>query len=303
LTLGTAPGAADLHDSGEIQVTRRFVPQLPIGTLFGRVQTKIAGQWYSTDFTFTVTANTVSSDEQIQSALWATHMVRAMAAIDNRPYSWTELAARRYFVTCYDYSLILLQLWTEMNGQVPARRLAIALNPNSSDSHSLNELFVPETETWIVLDPTFDLTVKRANEGGWATAEDVSAATRSQQWGDISYQFLGPLGDYYARNYAIDYPLLYVNVYHVGQTPINGQGGPVLPYMLEVPITESGSYAWYSVGCVGVRTTILRVNGSDQTIDCSGVDGLSRVFGAKTIAPTVQTDPSAKLYKPRRYVF
>src|SRR5206468_2298792 len=83
LTLGTAPGAADLHDSGEIQVTRRFVPQLPIGTLFGRVQTKIAGQWYSTDFTFTVTANTVSSDEQIQSALWATHMVRAMAAIDN----------------------------------------------------------------------------------------------------------------------------------------------------------------------------------------------------------------------------
>jgi hypothetical protein len=241
LTIGSASGATDLHDSGEIQVPRRFVPNLPSGTLFGRVQTKIDGQWYSTNFTFAVSKNTVSSEAQIQSAFWAVHFVRSMAAADNRPYSWTELAARKYFVTCYDYAMTFLQVWTEMNGQLAAGPLFIALNPNTWDTHTLTEMFVPETQKWMLLDPTFDLTVKRASDGGWATAEDVSAATRGQQWGDVSYEFLGPLADYYARRYAIDYPLLYVNVYHTGQLAVNGRGGPVLPFMQEVPMPASGT--------------------------------------------------------------
>src|SRR6266852_5087966 len=31
LTIGTAPGGADLHDSGEIRRTQRFVPSLRLG--------------------------------------------------------------------------------------------------------------------------------------------------------------------------------------------------------------------------------------------------------------------------------
>jgi hypothetical protein len=42
LRIGTSAGAGDLHDSGEIFVTRRFVRDLPIGvTLYGEVQTLI----------------------------------------------------------------------------------------------------------------------------------------------------------------------------------------------------------------------------------------------------------------------
>jgi hypothetical protein len=303
LTIGRAPGTNDLHDSGEIDVTRRFVPDLPVGHLFGRLDTKIDGQWYSTDFTFSVAANTVSTQFQVDSAFWATHFVRGMAAADNRPYSWTELAAKKYSANCADYAAMLLRVWAEVNGRFSVRRLDLTLNPNSYDAHTLAELFNPDTQTWMVLDPTFDLSVRRAADNGWATAEDVSTATRNQRWGDVSYVFLGPLGDYYARRYAIDYPLLYNNVYHTGDRWVKGVGGPVLPYMQEVPMPPTGSYTWYSVGCSSVQTTILRVNGVDQTIDCSGVDGLSKIFGATTILPTGQTDPSVKLYRPRRYVF
>jgi hypothetical protein len=198
---------------------------------------------------------------------------------------------------------MLLRVWAEVNGRFSVRRLDLTLNPNSYDAHTLAELFNPDTQTWMVLDPTFDLSVRRAADNGWATAEDVSTTTRNQRWGDVSYVSLGPLGDYYARRYAIDYPLLYNNVYHTGDRWVKGVGGPVLPYMQEVAMPPTGSYTWYSVGCSGVQTTILRVNGVDQTIDCSGVDGLSKIFGATTIVPTSQTDPSVKRYRPRRYVF
>src|SRR5262245_63041867 len=77
LTIGTVFGADDVHDTGEIHVTRRFVSNLPLGVLlYGRLQTKISGQWYATDFAFTVRANTVSAAIQIDSALWATDFVR-----------------------------------------------------------------------------------------------------------------------------------------------------------------------------------------------------------------------------------
>ena len=47
MELGTSPGAHDLHDSGTIRVTRRFVPGIPIGTtVYGRLSTLIGGQWY-----------------------------------------------------------------------------------------------------------------------------------------------------------------------------------------------------------------------------------------------------------------
>ena len=118
-----------------------------------------------------------------------------------------------------------------------------------------------------------------------------------------TYVFLGPLGDFYARWYAIDYPLLFVNVYHAGQKWVNGEGGPVLPYMTEVPMPSSGSRTWYTVGCSETQSTVLKIDGIDQLVDCSGVDGLSRVFGAPTIVSTEQTAPSVKTYRPNRYVF
>jgi hypothetical protein len=307
LTIGTAAGGNNLHDSGEIQVTRRFVPNLLIGTLYGRVETKIDGQWFSNDFTFSVRANTVSTSIQIDSALWATHFVRSMAPSEghhpNRPYSWTKLAERRFLVYCSDYTATLFDVWSQMNGHLPISRLDVTLNPNSFDAHTLAELFNPETQTWMLMDPTFDLAVKRTADNGWATAEEVSAATRSQQWGNISYVFLGPLADYHVRGYIIDYPLLFVNVHHAGELAIKGEGGPVLPYMAETSMPVSGSPQAYAIGCSGTQTAVLRIDGVEQTVDCSGVDGLSSVFRASSISATALTAPSVKVYSPQRYVF
>src|SRR5436190_865517 len=307
LTIGTTVGGSDLHDSGEIHVTRRFVPNLHLGPLCGRLQTKINGTWYASDFTFTVLANTVSADRQVESALWATDLVRSMALSDNRPFTWTELArqlpARRYQVMCYDYAETLLRVLAGMNSQLSSRRLDIALNPNNYDAHTLVEMYEPNSQRWMLLDPTFDLSVKRTSDGQWAAAEDVSNATRTQRWSDLSYVFAGTAGDYWARNYYLDYPLLFVNTYHAGEPRIAAQGGPVLPYMTEVPMPVSGKYGMYAVGCSSVTTTTLKIGGIDQAVDCSGVDGLSYVFGANTISPTAQTDPATKAYRPRRYVF
>jgi hypothetical protein len=190
-----------------------------------------------------------------------------------------------------------------MNVQLPSRRLDVALNPNSYDSHTLVEMFNSETQSWILLDPTFDLTVRRTADGGLATAEDVSAATRALQWNDVSYEFLGALGDAYARNYYLDYPLLFVDIYHVGQSPVSGQGGPVLPYMEPVALPMSISQGVYVVGCPGEQTADLMSDGVHTVVDCSGVDNLSHVFVSGLIATTAQTSASVSVYRPRRYVF
>jgi hypothetical protein len=303
LTIGTALGTNDLHDSGEIQVTRRFVPNLPSGPLFGRVQTKIDAAWYSTDFNFSVGANTISAASQIDTAFWATDFVRSMAGDDNRPYSWTELAQRKFRAYCSDYAIILLKVWTEINGQFAASRLDVTLNPNGVDAHTLVELLNPETQARMLLDPTFDLTAKRTADGSYATAEDVSAATHNQQWTDISYVFLGPLNDHYGKTYIMDYPLLYNDIYHSGQHWTNGQGAPVLPYMNELTMPVSGTRQAVAIGCGTDKTAVLSIDGVEQVIDCSGVDGLSHIFYASTLVPTAQTRETVKVYRPQRNVF
>ncbi len=286
-------------------MTRRFVPSLPTGTLFGRVRSKINEQWYSSDFTFSVTANTVSGEAQITSAMWATDVVRQMALTDNRPFSWTLLAqtASRLTAHCTDFASALLAVLAEMNLQLPAKFLGIALNPNSYDAHTLVEMFDPARQNWLLLDPTFDLTVRRTSDGNFATAEDMSAATRALLWSDVSYEFLGARGDEYARGYYLDYPLLFVNIYHAGQVATNGQGGTVLPYMVSLPAPVLSAPGLYATGCAGGLRTNLSVDGVNTSIDCSGVDGFSYVFAATSIEPTAETSPLTMIYRPMRFVF
>ena len=218
--------------------------------------------------------------------MWATDVVRQMALTDNRAFSWTILAERtlQSTVDCDDYADALLAVLAEMNVELPARQLGIALNPNGYDGHTLVEMFDTANQRWLLLDPTFDLTVRRTTDGKWATAEDLSSATRSQRWGDVSYVFLGEFGDYYARGYYLDYPLLFVNVYHAGQAPITGHGWPVLPYLTSVALPVNGDQQLYVVGCSDTTSAELWVDGSVQTIDCSGVDRLSHVFYASSIS-------------------
>jgi hypothetical protein len=307
LTIGSTRGAKDLHDSGEIQVSRRFVPGLPVGTpLYGRLETKIDGQWLGSDFSFTVVANTLAPEQQIEAAKAATGLVRDMAGVDNTALGWTQLARTitpRLTANCVDYATALLQVLAQMNLQLPARRLDVALSPYR-DEHTLVEIFRVDVQRWMVLDPTFGLLVTRTADGDWATAEDISDATRISRWSDVSYLAFGSLRDEYARSYYLDYPLLFVNVYHEGQNRTSGQGGPVLPYMLERLLPISDTRQVYVVGCSATTTTTtLNVDGVNRTIDCSGVDGLSAAFYASTITTVAQTAASTKTYVPRRFVF
>jgi hypothetical protein len=70
-----------------------------------------------------------------------------------------------------------------------------------------------------------------------------------------------------------------------------------------VSLPISGVFAVYAVGCSGASTASLSIDGVDAIIDCTGVDGLSYVFGASTIAPNAQTAASVTVYRPRRFVF
>ncbi|MDO8945488.1 MAG: hypothetical protein Q7U75_20055, partial [Desulfobacterales bacterium] len=55
LTIGTATGGSELHDSGEVRTIRRVVDNLPTHLpLYGRVYTKADGQWFTRDFTFSL---------------------------------------------------------------------------------------------------------------------------------------------------------------------------------------------------------------------------------------------------------
>lgn len=306
LTIGTAPGAADVHDSGEIGVTRRFVPNLPVGTLFGRVQTQIGGQWVATDFTFTVAANSQSTAIQIKTALWATDLVRNMAPPDNRPFSWTPLAQTlgpRFDALCSDFADTLLDVLDQMNFQLTARRVAVAFNPARYDTHTLVEVLNGDTGRWMLLDPTFDLTATRAADGEWATADELSAATVAEQWDDISYVPLGALGTAYATSYYIDYPLLFANVYDAGQSLTNGVGNSILPFMDPVAMPSGDTPQAYAIRCAGVPTTELSLDGVPTAIDCGGVDGFSAVLLAGSITTTGSTDASTSVYRPKRFVF
>jgi hypothetical protein len=308
LTIGTTFGGSDLHDSGQIHVTRRFVSNLPLQPLFGRVQALIDGQWYASDFTFTVTANRTSVRLQVQDAFWATDLVRNMASTDNRAFTGTPLAAiisPRFQAVCSDFADELLHVLVEMNHPLASRRLSVALNPNSYDAHTLVELFNPSAGSWMLLDPTFDLSVRRAGPGRrsrqWATAEDVSAAMHTFQFDSIAYEFLGAAGDAFARAYYLDYPLLFNNVYHEGQLWKLGVGEPVLPYYEELTLPAVG-YRMYAIRCDG--SAILLINGTAAQTACSGVDGLSYIFGATSVATTDESASSGvRLYRPRRFVF
>src|SRR5439155_8740842 len=114
---------------------------------------------------------------------------------------------------CTDYAATLLGVIEQLNISAPSRILNVAFNQNGYDEHTLVELFNADTGSWMLLDPTFDLTARLAGKNAWATAEDISGSTRLMRFSDIEYVFLGDAGDLYARAYYLDYPLLYLNVY------------------------------------------------------------------------------------------
>lgn len=304
LEIGTNLGANDLHDSGEISVEKRFVGPLPVGaTLHGRLSTLILGVWVPTDFVFTVGANGSQDSAVVEAALWATDFVRGMANDMNVPYSGTPLedllaVERKAAAFCTDYAAVLLATLQEVGVRQPARSLNVCLKPNSYDCHTLVEFLEPVGGAWMLLDPTFDLTVRRAENRGWATAGDVSNATRSFRFSDLAFQFLGDRGNAPARDYYLDYPLLFLNIYQFGAEMDGASAASSLPYMESVtaPVSAPGLYALRGMPLQEIQVT---VDGTVVAISGDPVDGLSYVFWAASIDPPA----GMSVYRPRRFVF
>ena len=306
LMVGTSPGGHDLHDSGEIHVTRRFVPDLPVGMpLFGRLETMTGGSWNAADFTFTAAAASTAMASQIAAALWATGFVREMATEHHRPFGWTELSRRvppRYSAVCTDYAAVLLRVLSEMNVQAPARLLDVAFNPNRYEMHRLIELFDSDTDRWIVLDPTFALAL-RVRGGGWATADEFCEVVHTFEWNRIEYVFVGGEGDAHAKGYYVDYPMLFLNVYHEGQPMPLGVGPSPRPYLEAVSLPLTSPYDFYTVrGTVGDLVEVV-IDGVVQQLRCDGVDGLSKGFGASSIDSPAESPASFDVFRFRRFVF
>jgi hypothetical protein len=229
-----------------------------------------------------------------------------MSNIVDSPYIATNLAdalatLQKDRAVCLDFAQELASELAQMNVGLPLQVLNVAFNPNGYDGHTLVEMLNPDSGQWMLLDPTFDLTVRRQSDGGWATAEDMSAATRSMQWSAVTYVFLGAAGDYFARNYYLDYPLLYVNVYHATASIIPPPG-TVLPYLQTIATPIVGGWTVYVAGCSAPGSAVLTVNGGDKSFDCSGADNTSQVFGANSVS-TSSLSPTVTVYRPQRYLY
>jgi hypothetical protein len=289
------------HDSGEVFVTRRFVRDLPTGvTLYGQLQTHVADVWVSEAFTFSVGSNDPSHPATLDTMRWVTNEVRQMADAGHLAMPWSELGravhpAQMGVATAADYAAVLREAIGQIDGDSETRALSIAFTPGTQDTHALVEWQRPDTASWMLLDPTFALTVNRASDAASATAADVRAATVSQDWAAVSYEFLSPSGNAYVQAHYIDYPLLYLNLMPAG-TPASPA-----PYLEARALPWSGAADVYVIGCQGQSQTSAIVDGQTITVACPGPESTSDAFTASEIS--VPPGSSFTLFRLRRFVF
>ena len=307
IIVGTAPGLADLLDSGATDIPAYFAYGLPTGPLlYGQLLTLNGTTWELTQaFSFTVASNGVTNSAQVQSALWATNFIREMASPTNVAVPGTLLASvldLRQQATCLDYSRALYYALAEMNVTNGFRRLNIAFDPkNDFDTHALLEFYDSDQGTWMLLDPTFDLTVRKASDSTWASAEDMMNATRATQWNAVTYDFLGSYGSSLANTYYLDYPLLYLNIEPPGGVFDTVDAPSILPFLTELQLPEqvAGVYLLRDTANSSAQFT----DGTfDYSMDCTGVDNCSYIFSAAAVIP-IASPTSFQIYSVNRYVF
>jgi hypothetical protein len=311
LRIGTIPGSNDLHDSGPIQTTRRFVEQLPTNIeLFGQLETiMIDGSVVAEDFVFSVQDADISFEDRWNLAMWATSETRGMAGSTNYPHPNTLLvgavrAQLRDWAYCTAYSMAELWLLQHSNIGLDTRYLDVCLNPNRYDCHTLVEILDPITDRWLILDPTFGMTAKRAADGQWATALDIFEATRDGDLQGIEYIPLTDRGMADAANYYLDYPLLYAVVYPPEiRTYFVARLTSILPFFEPVGSNSVNSYGLYAIHCLDGIDTQAVINGVVNDIECNGnFDNLSYVFSASSVTP-VPGAPAFEIMAPRRLLF
>ena len=162
LRIGSAEGRSDLYDSGPIGVTGRFVEGLPPGRrLFATLTTLYADRALDAHFAFQAGTGSPGEREAIQAALDVTVTVRGMAGYDAAwPRTILERVVRGLKADgpgCVEFAHALLQALADQRNPLPARSLATCLLGNSSDCHTLVELYLPSRGrgcSWIPRSPS-----------------------------------------------------------------------------------------------------------------------------------------------------
>lgn len=307
LTLGTTPAGLDLLDTGWIHTTLRVTPGLPAGlTIYATLYTAYANNIsQQQQITFTVGDPSASSADMLAAARTLAASVREMADTDNQPHDGTPLVAAvasegDAVADCTAFANTLLQQITDANITLQSRQLQICFNTNSYDCHTLVEVYDPDSARWVTIDPTFGLYAVDS-AGQPATAQEISDAARSMNFGAIGYQYLTPNKDAYARAYYIDYPLLFLNVYQPGSQQLLEPQPAVQPYFdlmgasVNAPVSN-----YYAVQCAsGSGSATATWDGAAQTYPCS--EGFTPVFWAISVTTG---DPSAvAVWRLHRFVF
>ena len=311
LTVGSAPGGSDLHDSGPIGSSLRVVPGMPPGmTVYATLTTSYVNNVSRTQSVSFVVGNSAFSHAgMLAVARTLTGQVRSMADIDNQPYDGTPVAAQTAAVgiavaDCAAFSATLLRELADADLPLQSRERGVCFNNNSYDCHALVEVLDDDTARWVTLDPTFGLYVLNA-QGQPATAAEISAAARAQAFSDLSYVYLTPAQATYVHGYYLDYPLLFLDVYQPGSTSQLVQPPPdsLEPYLdlMGAQVQGQGSN-FYTVQCAaGASSATADWDGTTQTYPCT--NGFTAIFWGINVATLPDQSSGVAVWRAHRFVF
>ena len=311
LTIGTTARGTDLLDTGTILVPRRMVSGLPSGaTVHATLYTNYSGNiTHSQSMSFVVGNATTTTAAMLTTARTLAGEVRNMADHDNQPYDGTVLAGAAAaesdaVADCTAFATALLAELSDANLSLQARELAVCFNDDAYDCHALVEVFDSDSQRWITLDPTFGLYALNS-QGRPATAQEISTAARAQAFNQLSFAYLTPAGDAYARAYYIDYPLLFLDVFQPGSNTalVQPSLSSLQPYFdLMGPAVNGTVSGFYAAQCgTGYGSATADWDGTDQTYPCTG--GFTPIFWGISVS-VIQGDPSATaIWRTHRFMF
>ena len=127
----------------------------------------------------------------------------------------------------------------------------------------------------------------------------MNLSVLQQNWSAIQYRFLGSYGDFYARKYPMDYPLLYLNIPNpVLASP--GTGNDPMSYLQE--IFPPFSYPAQIMLRSSATSVPVTVNGESFDLPIDGIKSLSRML--KNVKEfQYPTNTNLRFYTSFRYVF
>jgi hypothetical protein len=299
---------AGILDSGVIHTPHVFITAPAGSNVFATLETIYMNRTVSSHLAFTAAGGTPSFTDNYDLAKELTAEVRSMADRDNQPYGTTALdvianSAGSSTADCGQFMLALLQLIGEARVALDSRTLNVGIQDDADDAHTLVEVLDVTSNRWITLDPTFGLVTLRS-DGVPATSAEISAAVRAQNWSALTFTFLTDAGELYARDYYIDYPLLFVNIQSAsGSGLVQDPPSTLAPYFDSLPLPISGA-ASYSVKCApGSNSATTDIDDTTETLDCIGPDGLTAVFLAHTIQPAIGINDTPEGWRLRRFRF